>query len=128
MPPTRQARWSRSSGVCGDPPSPCGVKPRIRGGTGGAEVENLLIVLVQDIFAAREHLPVLVDLVLGIEIDAGIGIDLAGLAGAAEALGDRENAGFDQPSVRGRDGKPEVRQVFGRRASTSPVARSIACR
>src|SRR5258707_9473859 len=112
MPPTRQALLSRSSGVCGNPPSPCGVKPRIRSRTGGAEVENLLIVLVQDIFAARKHFPVLVELVLGIEIDTGIGIDLAGLAGAAEALGDRENAGLDQPSVRGCDGEPEVRQVL----------------
>src|SRR2546423_867219 len=81
MPPTRQALLSRSSGVCGNPPSPCGVKPCIRSRTGGAEVENLLIVFVQDVFAARKHFPVLVDLVLGIEIDAGIGVDLAGLAG-----------------------------------------------
>src|SRR6188768_4278141 len=74
-PPARQGLWSRSSGVCGNQLSPCGVKPCIGGRAGGAEVENLLIVFVQDIFTAGEHLPVLVELVLGIEIDAGIGID-----------------------------------------------------
>src|SRR4029078_13466305 len=75
IPLARQGPRSRSSAVCGNPSSPCGVKPRIGCRTGGAEVENLLIVLVQDIFAARKHLPVLVYLVLGIEIDAGIGVD-----------------------------------------------------
>src|SRR5882672_5388805 len=98
-----QAPWSQQSHAVGNPASPCGIESRISGGTGGAEVENLLVVFVQDILSARKYFPGLVELILGIEIDTGIGIYLAGLAGTAEALGNGENAGFDQPLLRRRD-------------------------
>ena len=54
---TASAGGHDQSDVVGNSASPCGVESCIRGGTGGAEVENLLIVLVQDVLAARKHLP-----------------------------------------------------------------------
>src|SRR6266849_5010684 len=103
MPPAPQAPWSQQSHAVGNPASPCGVESCIHSGTGGAEVENLLIMFVQDVLATGKHLPGFVDLIFGIEIDTGISIYLAGLAGTAEALGNGKNAGFDQPLLCRRD-------------------------
>src|SRR5215813_1812688 len=96
---------SPSGDVCVDPSSPCRAEARVDGRTGGTEIEDLLIVLIEDIFAACKHLPVLVDLVFGVEIDPGVGVDLTGLAGAAVPLGDGKNARLDQPPFGRRDGE-----------------------
>src|ERR1700736_6273086 len=69
-------------------------------------------MFVEDVFAARNHLPGRVDLVFGVKIDAGVGIHLVDLTGRAEALGYGHHARFDQPLVGGGNGQRQSRQIL----------------
>src|SRR5258705_13656913 len=97
MLPAPQAPWSQQSHAVGNPASPCGVESCIRGGTGGGEIGNLLIMLVQDVLATGKHLPGVGDVLFALEVDPGVSLDMTHLICAAETLRHPRDARFDHP-------------------------------
>src|SRR5262249_959419 len=70
------ARFVRSNSASRAPiitsASPVSIEPDISRGTGRAIVVHFLIVLIENVLAAQVHLPGLIDLVFGVEVDADV--------------------------------------------------------
>src|SRR5215218_3442287 len=120
------ACWSRSRVLAFGEPRDDGVMlgpdgaalPRrldagVGGAAGGAVVHDLLVAGVGQVLAAPEDREGLVELVLGVEIEAGIGRQLVDLVREIVALADIDDRRLDrQPGV-GRDHEAEAALVLG---------------
>src|SRR4051794_20926734 len=85
----------------------------VGGAAGGAVVHDLLVAGVGQVLAAPEDREGLVELVLGVEIEAGIGRQLVDLVREIVALADIDDRRLDREPGGGRDHEAEAALVLG---------------